>query len=1010
MSPEPRWNRKDKISTLDQILRRLLMGGLFLPLVLLTLAVIVLAGLTGGREIALRQQRLAQTLAYLAQDYIRQAERVLDSLGQVSNTWSSEETARFMDATWHSYGYFESLYRLDPDGLVVLHVPFNPDYMGIDMSYQPYFQLDQDRQLTFISKPFTSLRTGRPTVYMTHWLADGGMVVGELSLGELQKAVSVSLGELSRDTIFVADRSGTLVAHSQPNLVAWQTNVGYLSIVRRSQLEPITLIYQADGVWALSSAVRMARTGWVVVTQTPLYLAYRSYVQLIGLAAAVSLTLWLTWGWFIQQRLRQKVVTPLVQLRRQANALAAGKQDTAMLTTLDAPFAEMATLIENFAAMSRAVQLRQAALQESEQKYRLLIEQSNDAIYLLYNGKFELINLRFQELFAITPEQARSPKFDMMDLVAPCSRDLILERARKIAQGQDVPRRYEFTAISTQGREFEVEASVSYIPYQDGLATQGVLRDVTERKLAAESLRASEERFRKMAESIHDGLTIVQDRRVVYLNDRVCEIFGYSREELMHKTGLELAAPEDRERIRQIQQQVMSGGETLSELEFWIVRPNGERRCVRNRYSLGHSDQGASLYYIATTDVTEHRIMEERLRQSAKMEAVGRLAGGIAHDFNNLLTAIGGYTDLLLGERTLPFSMRDDLNQIKEAADRAAALTRQLLAFSRKTILQPQALNLNQVLANMESILRRLIGEQIDLVIVPDANLGLTQADPSQIEQVILNLAVNARDAIHAAQSNVPIAAHGRIVIETTNTVLDDDYAYHHLEVKPGEYVLLMVSDTGVGMDAQVLAHLFEPFFTTKGVGKGTGLGLATVHGIIKQHGGHISAYSEPGHGAIFRVYLPRVDQEAQAESPVMQAAQLKPGSETILLAEDETPVLELAGRILRQSGYTVLEARHPDQAIQLCEAASGPIHLLITDMVMPAMSGRDLAARLTEHHPNLSVLYISGYTDIMIAHENMDMPTLPGLRTAFLQKPFTPWQLTSQVRELLDPPAAIIE
>jgi two-component system cell cycle sensor histidine kinase/response regulator CckA len=376
-------------------------------------------------------------------------------------------------------------------------------------------------------------------------------------------------------------------------------------------------------------------------------------------------------------------------------------------------------------------------------------------------------------------------------------------------------------------------------------------------------------------------------------------------------------------------------------------------------------------------------------QQSQKMEALGRLASGVAHDFNNLLGVIAGYGELLGKQLHDQPRLSKYCSDILKATERAAALTRQLLAFSRKQILQPQVLDLNAVVADVEKMLRRVIGEDILLVTLPAQNLGAVRADPGQIEQVLLNLAVNARDAMPRG---------GRLTIETATVDLDALYARSRPGVEPGPHVMLAVSDTGHGMKQEILDHIFEPFFTTKEAGKGTGLGLATVHGIVRQSGGHIWAYSEPEHGATFKVYLPRVGTVGAVAAPEKPERELPRGAETVLLVEDESVLREMVRECLEASGYTVLEARQAAHALEIAQAHSGPIHLLITDVVMPGMSGRKLAQSLAVSHPETTVLYMSGYTD--------DAVVLHGVLAedmAFLQKPFTIRALAQKVRAILD-------
>ena len=386
--------------------------------------------------------------------------------------------------------------------------------------------------------------------------------------------------------------------------------------------------------------------------------------------------------------------------------------------------------------------------------------------------------------------------------------------------------------------------------------------------------------------------------------------------------------------------------------------------------------------------------LEEQLRQAQKMEAVGRLAGGIAHDFNNVLTIIRGYSELALAQMAPHDPHRARLQYIKDASDRAASLTRQLLAFSRRQVLESKVLDLNAIVTNLYEMLPRLIGEDLDIVSILQPALGRVKADPGQIEQVLLNLAVNARDAMPRG---------GKLTIETANVVLDENYARDHATVQPGPHVMLAVSDTGSGMDAATKARIFEPFFTTKEIGKGTGLGLATVYGIVKQSGGSIWVYSEPGKGTTFKIYFPRVEGELEETAPVDDRPRILRGTETVLLAEDEEMVRNLMRTILEGQGYTVLVARDATEALSFGHRHHGSIPLLVTDVVMPGMSGRELAAQLAMAHPETKVLYVSGYTDDAVVRHGVLNAGL-----AFLQKPFSAESFLLKVRDALDTPAKV--
>jgi nitrogen-specific signal transduction histidine kinase/CheY-like chemotaxis protein len=402
-------------------------------------------------------------------------------------------------------------------------------------------------------------------------------------------------------------------------------------------------------------------------------------------------------------------------------------------------------------------------------------------------------------------------------------------------------------------------------------------------------------------------------------------------------------------------------------------------------------DAGQVLCFVAMVrDISERQRLQLQLQQAAKMEGVGRLAGGVAHDFNNLLNVIIGYSDLMLERRNSPEFLEKGAREIRKAADRAASLTRQLLAFSRQQVLEPKVLDLNEIVAEMKDLLLRMLGEDVELVVTQAAGLGRVRADPGQIGQVIMNLAANSRDAMPQG---------GRFIVETANAVVSEAFAAEHANMPPGDYVLLSVSDTGAGMTPEIRSHIFEPFFTTKEQGKGTGLGLATVYGIVKQSGGYIWVYAEPELGATFKVYLPRVD--ALPERPQAAAAPATNcrGSETLLVVEDEEGVRVLVRDYLQMNGYTVLEAPHGEEALRIACEHSGEISLMITDVIMPGMNGRELAERMVLLRPSMKVLYMSGYAEAAVYRKGVLDPGAP-----FLQKPFGPPDLGRKVRDVLGP------
>ncbi|MCU1284731.1 MAG: multi-sensor hybrid histidine kinase [Acidobacteriales bacterium] len=510
------------------------------------------------------------------------------------------------------------------------------------------------------------------------------------------------------------------------------------------------------------------------------------------------------------------------------------------------------------------------------------------------------------------------------------------------------------------------------------------------RKRNEDALRNSESRYRSIVQSAVYGIyRSSMDDHFLEVNPAIVSMLGYgSNEELLALKLSKEVYVDPTERRRLIDQH--SANNRFDNVEVKWKRKDGKPITVRlSGHAITNASGEIEAFQMITEDVTERRALEEQLRQSQKMEAVGRLAGGVAHDFNNLLTVIKGYSELMLEELKDADPLRGEVEEIKKAADRAAGLTRQLLAFSRQQVLAPKVLDLNAVVGNMDKLLKRLLGEDIALYSVLESGLGRVKADPGQVEQVIMNLAVNARDAMPRG---------GKLTVETANIELDEAYAHEHMGAKPGSYVMLAVSDTGTGMTPQVRQRIFEPFFTTKELGKGTGLGLSTVYGIVKQSEGYIWVYSEIAVGTSFKVYLPRVDAPAEAAHVRTLARSAYRGTETVLLVEDEDGVRALVRQVLHKNGYTVLEARHGGEALLHCERHKGQIELLLTDVILEQMSGTELAARLATIRPDMKVLYISGYTDDAIVHHGV---LTQG--THFLQKPFTTESLAKKIRQVLE-------
>ena len=526
------------------------------------------------------------------------------------------------------------------------------------------------------------------------------------------------------------------------------------------------------------------------------------------------------------------------------------------------------------------------------------------------------------------------------------------------------------------------------------------LANILSRRQAEEALSKSEERFRAIYERAPIGVALMDSAsgRFLQVNPMYCEIVGYSQREMLTLDFMNITHPEDLQRDLYEMSRVGRGESNYYKIEKRYVRKNGSTAWVQLHVVPLTWEDGIMTEHLAiVSDITERKRaekekakLEAQILQAQKMESVGRLAGGVAHDFNNMLGVIIGHSELALSQLNPDQPLYEDLTEIRNAAERSTSLTRQLLAYARKQTAAPRVLDLNQTVTSMLNMLQRLIGENINLNWHPAEILWPVKIDPSQLDQILANLVVNARDAITGV---------GKITIETKNCTLDEDYCAAHIGSVPGEYATLTVSDDGCGMDKETLAQIFEPFFTTKDIGKGTGLGLATVYGIVKQNNGFINAYSEPGHGTTFTIYLPRQEGKAgQAAETGGSAESLMRGHETILLVEDDPSLLKLTARMLEKQGYTVLVASTPGEALRLADEYGDKIHLLMTDVVMPEMNGRDLAKNLMGLYPNLKLLFMSGYTADVIAHNGV---LDEGVH--FIQKPFSAQSLATKLREVLD-------
>jgi len=630
------------------------------------------------------------------------------------------------------------------------------------------------------------------------------------------------------------------------------------------------------------------------------------------------------------------------------------------------------------------------ALRDSEERFKALHNASFGGIAIHDKGVILECNRGLEELTGYSRDELIG--INGLLLIAEQSRDTVM---KNIMSGYEEP--YDAIGIRKNGENFIVRIEAKNIPYKGKTVRVTEFRDITEQKKSEEALRESEEKLKAVFNAANVGFSITDEQgKYVMYNNWWLNYLGYEADELKQKTNLDITHPDDIETSRNYFLKVIAGELSNYRIEKKFIKKDGSTVWGDLAVSPVKDREGrVQLMVGIVNDITDRKYSEEereklqaQLNQSQKMESVGRLAGGVAHDFNNMLGAIFGYTELSLRKIAPDHPVYTYLQDIKKAAERSANLTRQLLAFARKQTVAPKILDLNETVEGMLKMLRQIIGEDISLEWLPSANPVMIKMDPAQVDQLLVNLCVNARDAITDT---------GKVTIETDKTVFTEADKIKDESILPGDYVVLVISDNGIGMDRETLDHLFEPFFTTKETGRGTGLGLATVYGIVKQNNGFINVYSEPGLGTTFRIYLPQHYAAAVSKEQEPGTKEPDQGHQTLLLVEDEAMLLNINSEILEQLGYTVLTAASPAEALRIAGQHSGHIDLLITDVIMPEMNGRDLADKISVLHPGIRLLFMSGYTASVIAHHGV---LEDGVH--FLQKPFSLNDLAEKVKETL--------
>jgi PAS domain S-box-containing protein len=684
------------------------------------------------------------------------------------------------------------------------------------------------------------------------------------------------------------------------------------------------------------------------------------------------------------------IVTGSVNEETAVGCMKAGATDYLLKSNLARIGPAIEAALERERSHAEKVQA-ESALAASERRFRSLVQNSSDLVTIVApDGTILYASDSAERIVGYTP-----PAMVGTSLLGYLDQGDVGRVQGLLQNGNGKPSvagPVEFTLRRADGSPVWLEAVGTNL--LNDATIRGIVlnaRDVSERKRADRALRESEERYRDLFDNASDLVCMAApDGSLLYVNQAWQHGIGYHEDEIGEMKLLDIVHPESRERYSQVLDQVLAG-ERLDHVELIFVPKAGTPITVEGNLSCTFKDGRPSVVRGIYRDITERKRVEEHLRRAERMQAAGKLAGGVAHEVNNMMTGVIGFSEFLLRSFEPDDPRRADVEEVIKAGTRAADVTRQLLAFTRQQFLRPQVVQINVVITEMEKMLRRSLGEDklLELRLAPDA--GPVRADRGQLEQVLINLVLNARDAM---------TGHGRVTIETGTAIWDASYAQRHdgVEIPLGRYVMLAVSDTGCGMETDVLARIFEPFFTTKPVGQGTGLGLSTVYGIVKQSGGFVWVYSEPGEGSVFKVYLPEASAPLESEPPAEMIAAPSGGSETILVIEDEDIVRNLACRGLRDHGYAVVEARNGTEALQYIRQHPGTIDLAISDVVMPEMGGRELAQSLALSDPGLPILFMSGYTGEDVVQRGLLDPGAP-----FQQKPFTPATLATKVRTMLD-------
>lgn len=967
------------------------------------------------------QQLIAQDAARSVSSFIQDKFSILETTIWLTNPYaeSLEQQKLMLDSLLGLQPAFFKLALLDAQDQVVVQATRLP----LTAAWRLEDQLNGNvraeirQKERYISTVYIDSSTREPMVVMAVPVTDvfgtyRGLLAVEVDLKFMWDLVT-HLKVRETGYAYVVDRQGTLIAFGDTARVLKGENVGHLKTVSDFIHSPasapapkVTTYPGIMGAKVVGTYVRLETPDWAVVTELPWEEAYGEVIRQAVESIVITLVMAVLAG-VLGVYLARRLSVPLVSLMETATHIAEGRRELQAMVGGPREVARLAVAFNSMTAQLRqsleslerqVVEVKQAeqSLRQSNETLQALFDYSPLAIIMFdLDGDVLLWNSAAEKMFGWTAREVLGRPLPIVLEEKGEGHRTLRER---VTQGE-ILTNLELEQRQKDGSRILIGVSIAPLRDSSGnvYAQMSISTDITERKEAEEALQKSEERFRSLVETTSDWVWEVdRNGAYTYASPRVTDVLGYRPEEILGTTPFDLMSAEEAAPIKAEFQRIVASGRPFERLENRNRHKDGRMIVMETSGVPVFGENGMLVGYRGIDrDITEFKKsqeeqsrLQEKLQQAMKMEAVGRLAGGIAHDFNNLLTAIIGNIDLARMSLDSSSSAMRYLDEIGAAAQGAASLTRELLAFARRQIIQPKVFNLNGLVDRFQNMLTRLLGEDVALETVLDRELGNVRVDPGQIEQILLNLATNARAAMPSG---------GKLIIETSNVEFDEEYCVHHPETHPGRYVLFAMSDSGHGMSEEVKAHLFEPFYTTKPVGQGTGLGLATVFGIVKQSGGAIEVYSEEGRGTQFRIYLPRIEEKSEELVRESIHRELPTGNQTILVVEDNDSVRMFAVKALTSLHYKVLSPSTVPEVLDFAAKYRDRIDLLMTDVVMPGMTGPELADRLHALHPEMKILFTSGYTRNVIAHHGIVDDNLE-----FIAKPYTIQALAAKIREVL--------